>query len=137
MSTFFTQTNPLHSSSCRMSFCHLCLRKHLQVEEPENLPEDWLCQRCNNACCCQFSFCTKDHQHCYTYRRTQQRHAQVWDAVGLSFDLFRLLKNGRKRRDLAPPKETPVTIQDQPTAVAQNLIVISRQNERSLDRHPS
>eukprot|EP01127_Copromyxa_protea_P018758 TRINITY_DN5976_c3_g1_i1.p1 TRINITY_DN5976_c3_g1~~TRINITY_DN5976_c3_g1_i1.p1 ORF type:complete len:250 (+),score=35.80 TRINITY_DN5976_c3_g1_i1:76-825(+) len=66
----------LPCASCRMSYCHLCLKKHLHID-PDQMATEWTCQRCNNACCCQFSVCTKEHQHCYTYRRTQQRHAQV------------------------------------------------------------
>eukprot|EP01127_Copromyxa_protea_P010963 TRINITY_DN2725_c0_g1_i1.p1 TRINITY_DN2725_c0_g1~~TRINITY_DN2725_c0_g1_i1.p1 ORF type:complete len:290 (-),score=49.29 TRINITY_DN2725_c0_g1_i1:119-988(-) len=59
-----------------MSFCHYCLKTHMETDPADALDKNWTCWRCNNKCCCLFSSCDSDHRHCYTYRRTQKRHSE-------------------------------------------------------------
>jgi len=61
--------------TCKFSYCTYCIKKH----ELENFEKDNICLRCQDKCCCQAKVCKKKHKHCFTYKRTQKRHAEQLD----------------------------------------------------------
>ncbi len=52
---------------CFKSFCDRCNDNHIS---PYNID----CLVCRGECCCSTEYCNKEHEHCYTYKRTKRRH---------------------------------------------------------------
>ncbi len=56
-------------SGCFKSFCDRCNDKQNHIS-PYNID----CLVCRGECCCSTEYCDKNHEHCYTYKRTKRRH---------------------------------------------------------------
>lgn len=108
----------LGCSSCSHTFCTRCITDSRYMNTTRKVVQhrDWKCGRCLNQCCCSVDICTIDHIHCYTYRRTLERHKSVggkskmkWtkkkgERVEEESTVFNTTSNKRKREFLSPSR---------------------------------
>ncbi len=64
------------NDACRMSYCSLCIERHLGMTVEEAESSKWQCNVCQQQCCCCYHHCAVEHEHCFTFKRTEKRHAE-------------------------------------------------------------
>lgn len=66
------------NKKCKKIFCKDCVE---YTKNETKLTHYNCCPCCLSNCCCNFYLCFKEHEHCFTYKRTQKRHGEkkpVW-----------------------------------------------------------
>ena len=65
--------------SCSKVYCERCITKKMDLTYKQIIAIEKAgsiqCDCCQKKCCCRFKLCTREHEHCFTYRRTLQRHS--------------------------------------------------------------
>jgi hypothetical protein len=70
--------NYINCSSCNKRYCDYCFinrnRLNIRIESINLLA--WKCACCTQNCCCSYDICKIKHTHCFTYKRTKDRHSK-------------------------------------------------------------
>jgi len=74
--TRYPDTKYFPCSSCKKAHCKHCLVEN-GISISVAMRRKWQCPCCQDNCCCSYRVCNINHGHCFTYRRTIDRHAKV------------------------------------------------------------